>query len=85
MSALRWVYRRIGQIVCFVIAALCLALSALVTYDKHVPLLAAGIVFAVALVLRHQMLNSRDTLGKWWATLTPQQQQVINELLARKA
>ena len=57
MTFLRWTYRRVGQIVCFALAGLFL-FGSLSAYDNKLELcLGAGILFVVALTLRHQMLR----------------------------
>lgn len=52
----RWLYRRIGQIACFAVAAL-LMLSSLTAYQPLAPAFGAAVLFAVALILRHQMIK----------------------------
>lgn len=88
MGALRWVYRRLGQITCFTLGGLFIFVTLISTYDKLVPAIIAAILLGVALALRHQMMHRpqppADTLSVWWATLTPQQQNTINELLTPK-
>lgn len=57
MAFLRWTYRRVGQSACFALAGLFL-FGSLSAYDNKLELcLGAGILFVVALTLRHQMLR----------------------------
>ncbi len=52
-----WLYRRIGQIICFALAGLFL-FGSLSAYDNKLELcVGAGVLFVVALTLRHQMLR----------------------------
>ena len=83
MGALRWIYRRLGQIVCFSLGGFLLLIAAMATYNQITPTLLAAVLLAVALVLRHQMLNKQDTLTAWWATLSPAQQEAVNKALGK--
>lgn len=57
MTFARWLYRRIGQIVCFALAAI-LLLASLTSYGGNLPAsFGAAILFGVALSLRHQMIR----------------------------
>lgn len=56
MKFWHWLYRRIGQIPCFAAAAFLLLIS-LSAYEPLAPAFGAAVLFAVALVLRHQMIR----------------------------
>lgn len=64
MTFWRWLYRRIGQLVCFAAATFLLLISLLISSNPYgqplVPIFGSAILFAVALTLRQQMIKRFD-------------------------
>lgn len=84
MKALRWIYRRIGQMLCFTLGG---AFAFLSLFGLLPAMVMTVAFFALGLFLRQQMLDAppeRDTLAEWWATLTPKQQDYITQYLTRQ-
>lgn len=57
-GALTWIYRRIGQMTCFIVGGFAVASVIMSDNDATIPkVLASAVLFGTGLVLRHQHLK----------------------------